>query len=229
MTNYARDEFDRVPEAASRQGVHRAAAAPSRPRLWPILSVGTGALAVGMAAFVLLPHAGFDAAGQSSSEAAAAVARSGGTASEAASAKPSSAAPSSAAPSAAASKPASPSAAASADPSEAAPSSPAASEAAAVDVLGSSVDKALPVSIFNGTLTSGLAGRVGATVEADGWTLGQVANWQGAPQQTSVIFYSGAERKASAEALGELLDIATLVETPGFESSVAVVLGPGFQ
>lgn len=224
MTNYARDEFDRVPEAASRQGVHRAAAAPSRPRLWPILSVGTGALAVGMAAFVLLPHAGFDAAGQSSSEAAAAVAQSGGTASEAASAKPSSAAPS-----AAASKPASPSAAASADPSEAAPSSPAASEAAAVDVLGSSVDKALPVSIFNGTLTSGLAGRVGATVEADGWTLGQVANWQGAPQQTSVIFYSGAERKASAEALGELLDIATLVETPGFESSVAVVLGPGFQ
>lgn len=224
MTNYARDEFDRVPEAASRQGVHRAAAAPSRPRLWPILSVGTGALAVGMAAFVLLPHAGFDAAGHSSSEAAAAVAQSGGTASEAASAKPSSAAPS-----AAASRPASPSAAASADPSEAAPSSPAASEAAAVDVLGSSVDKALPVSIFNGTLTSGLAGRVGATVEADGWTLGQVANWQGAPQQTSVIFYSGAERKASAEALGELLDIATLVETPGFESSVAVVLGPGFQ
>lgn len=224
MTNYARDEFDRVPEAASRQGVHRAAAAPSRPRLWPILSVGTGALAVGMAAFVLLPHAGFDAAGQSSSEAAAAVAQSGGTASEAASAKPSSAAPS-----AAASRPASPSAAASADPSEAVPSSPAASEAAAVDVLGSSVDKALPVSIFNGTLTSGLAGRVGATVEADGWTLGQVANWQGAPQQTSVIFYSGAERKASAEALGELLDIATLVETPGFESSVAVVLGPGFQ
>jgi hypothetical protein len=224
MTNYARDEFDRVPEASSRQGVHRAAAAPSRPRLWPILSVGTGALAVGMAAFVLLPHAGFDAAGQSSSEAAAAVAQSGGTASEAPSAKPSSAAPS-----AAASKPASPSAAASADPSEAAPSSPAASEAAAVDVLGSSVDKALPVSIFNGTLTSGLAGRVGATVEADGWTLGQVANWQGAPQQTSVIFYSGAEHKASAEALGELLNITTLVETPGFESSVAVVLGPGFQ
>ena len=228
MTNYARDEFDRVPEAASRQGVHRAAAAPTRPRLWPILSVGTGALAVGMAAFVLLPHAGFEAAGQSSSEAAAAVAQSGGTASEAASAKPSTAAPT-----AGASKPASPSAAASAaasgDPSEAAPSSPAASEAAAVDVLASSVDKAVPVSIFNGTLASGLAGRVGATVKADGWTLGQVANWQGAPQQTSVIFYSGAERKASAEALGELLNITTLVETPGFESSVVVVLGPGFQ
>jgi hypothetical protein len=222
MTNYARDEFDRVPEAASRQGIHRAAAAQKRPRLWPIVSVGTGALAVGVAAFVLLPHGGFEASGQSGSEAA--VAQSGSAASGAASAKPSTAAPT-----AGASKPASPSAAASADTSEAAPPSPVATEPASVDVLASAVDKALPVSIFNGTLTSGLAGRVGATVEADGWTLGQVANWQGAPQQTSVIFYSGAERKASAEALGELLNIPTLVESPGFESSVAVVLGPGFQ
>lgn len=224
MTNYARDEFDRVPEATSRQGVHRAAARPDRPRLWPILSVGTGALAVGVAAFVLLPHAGFEAAGQSSSEAAAAVAGSGTTATGSASPKPSSAVPT-----AGASKSAPSSAHASADPSEAGPSSPAATESASVDVLASAVDKTLPVSIFNGTLTSGLAGRVGATVEADGWTLGQVANWQGAPQQTSVIFYSGAERKASAEALGELLNITTFVETPGFESSVAVVLGPGFQ
>jgi LytR cell envelope-related transcriptional attenuator len=221
MTNYARDEFDRVPEAASRQGIHRAAAAPKRPRLWPILSVGTGALAVGVATFVLLPHGGLEAPGQPASEAAA-VAQSGSAEPGAASAKPSTAAPT-----AGASKPASPSAAASADPSEAAPS-PAATEAS-VDVLASTVDKALPVSIFNGTLTSGLAGRVGASVEADGWTLGQVANWQGAPQQTSVIFYSGAERKASAEALGKLLNITTLVESPGFESSVAVVLGPGFQ
>ncbi len=222
MTNYARDEFDRVPEAASRQGIHRAAAAPKRPRLWPILSVGTGALAVGVATFVLLPHGGLEAPGQSASEAAA-VAQSGSEEPGAASDKPSTAAPT-----AGASKPASKSAAASADPSEAAPS-PAATEAASVDVLASTVDKALPVSIFNGTLTSGLAGRVGASVEADGWTLGQVANWQGAPQQTSVIFYSGAERKASAEALGKLLNITTLVESPGFESSVAVVLGPGFQ
>lgn len=224
MTNYAPDEFDRVPEPASRQGVHRAAAAPKRPRLWPILSVGTGALAVGVAAFVMLPHAGFETASRTSSEASAAVAQPGSAVSESASAKPSSAAPS-----AGPSKPASPSAAASADTSEAAPSSPAAAEHAYVDVLASTVDKALPVSIFNGTLTSGLAGRVGATVEADGWTLGQVANWQGAPQQTSVIFYSGAERRASAEALGELLNITALVESPGFESSVAVVLGPGFQ
>lgn len=224
MTNYARDEFDRVPEAASRQGVHRAAAAPKRPRLWPILSVGTGALAVGVAAFVLLPHAGFEAAGRSSSEAVAAGSGSGTTATGLASPQPSSAAPT-----AGAAKSASPSAPASADASEAEPSSPTAREPASVDVLAATVDKALPVSIFNGTLTSGLAGRVGATVESDGWTLGQVANWQGAPQQTSVIFYSGAERKASAEALGELLNITTLVETPGFESSVAVVLGPGFQ
>jgi hypothetical protein len=91
------------------------------------------------------------------------------------------------------------------------------------------VDKTLPVSVYNGTLTSGLAGRVGATVQADGWSLGQVANWQGAPQQQSVIFYSDAAHKASAEAIGALLNITTLVESAEFQTPIAVVLGPGFQ
>ena len=45
MTKYARDEFDKVPEVASRQGVHRTASAPSRVRLWPVLAVGIAALA----------------------------------------------------------------------------------------------------------------------------------------------------------------------------------------
>ncbi|WP_260680855.1 hypothetical protein [Arthrobacter sp. KBS0703] len=62
MTNYARDEFDRVPEASARQGVHRAASAPARARLWPILTVGIGSLAVGVVAFLFLPQLGFQAA-----------------------------------------------------------------------------------------------------------------------------------------------------------------------
>ena len=220
MTNYARDEFDRVPEVTSRQGVHRSAAAPRRPRLWPVLSVGTGALAVGLASFVLLPQLGFDAAAGPSSAKDAAVSPSAG-----ASATPSAAETSSAA--SAADVP--PSDAESSAASAAASPSASPSDPASVEALASDVDKALPVSVYNGTLTSGLAGRVGATLKADGWTLGQVANWQGAPQQESVIFYSGAESKGRAEALGELLNITTLVESAGFETSVAVVLGPGFQ
>ncbi|WP_260680854.1 LytR C-terminal domain-containing protein [Arthrobacter sp. KBS0703] len=66
-------------------------------------------------------------------------------------------------------------------------------------------------------------------VQKDGWTLGQVSNWQGAPQQESVVFYSDAAQKANAEALGALLNITKLVETADLQAPVAVVLGPEFQ
>ena len=57
----------------------------------------------------------------------------------------------------------------------------------------------------------------------------QVSNWQGSPQQASVIFYSDAAQQANAEALGALLNITTLVETADLQAPVAVVLGPEFQ
>ncbi|MFE4541335.1 LytR C-terminal domain-containing protein [Arthrobacter sp. NPDC056727] len=211
MTNFARDEFDRVPEVSSRQGVHRAVSAPSRPKLWPILSVGIGALAVGLVAFLLLPQLGFQPAITPPSAAAA------GTPASASATASGSATPSStgtASQSTAASEPASPSTL-----------EPATSETIAPAAL----DKSQPVDIFNGTLTSGLAGRVGATVQSDGWVLGEVANWQGSPQQQSVIFYSDAAHRANAEALSALLNIPTLVESADFPTSVAVVLGPGYQ
>lgn len=215
MTNYARDEFDRVPEASARQGVHRAVSAPARARLWPILAVGIGSLAVGVFAFLLLPQLGFQAA-----------------------ASPLSAMTAEAPPSSEPGSQSSPSASPTATPSAGATSSatasstPSASESASAGdsaVLNSAdVDKSQPVSVYNATLTSGLAGRVGATVEKDGWVLGEVSNWQGAPQQESVIFYSGAH-KANAEALGALLNITKLVETGDLQAPVAVVLGPEFQ
>lgn len=215
MTNYARDEFDRVPEASARQGVHRAVSAPARARLWPILVVGIGSLAVGVIAFLLLPQLGFQAA-----------------------ANPLSAVTSEAPPSSAPGSQSSPSASPTATPSAgatspSASSTPSASESASAGdsaVLNSSaVDKSQPVSVYNATLTSGLAGRVGSTVEKDGWVLGEVSNWQGAPQQVSVIFYSDAAHKANAEALGALLNITKLVETGDLQAPVAVVLGPEFQ
>lgn len=213
MTNFARDEFDRVPEVSSRQGVHRAVSAPSRPKLWPILSTGIGALAVGLIAFLLLPQLGFQPA-VSSPSAAAAVS----TPSDSPSPSPT--------PSARATS----GAAASASPSASETASPSAVEPATSETIaGAAVDKSQPVSIFNGTLTSGLAGRVGATVQSDGWVLGKVANWQGSPQQQSVIFYSDADHRANAEALGALLNIPTLVESAEFQTPVAVVLGPGYQ
>ena len=44
------------------------------------------------------------------------------------------------------------------------------------------MDKTQPWRVYNATGTAGLASRVGATVAADGWTLGPLGNWGGARQ-----------------------------------------------
>ncbi|MET3203762.1 MULTISPECIES: LytR C-terminal domain-containing protein [unclassified Arthrobacter] len=205
MTKYARDEFDKVPESASRQGVHRAASAPARRKLWPILAVGIVALAIGMVSFLILPKLGFTQAGSEASTSLES------TAAPEASAAPSVTAESSADPEPSKSPDAEPSASPSNVPS------------AAV------LDKTQGVAIYNAAGTAGLAGRISSMVQADGWTLGQVGNWGGAPQKTSAIFYAGPAQKANAEALSKLLNVPTLVETQEFQVPLVVVLGPGYK
>lgn len=208
MTKYARDEFDKVPEVASRQGVHRTASAPSRVRLWPVLAVGIAALAIGLVSFLVLPTLGLGSQSSqaSSSLEASPVAGTGST--------PSASAEGSPTPSAEPSVPEEPEPTADAEPSTAPPAA--------------SVDKTQGVAVYNAAGRSGLAGQVSGTVQADGWTLGQVGNWAGAPMQTSVIFYAGPERLASAQALAELLSIPTLVDSTEFQLPLVVVLGPGY-
>jgi hypothetical protein len=211
MTKYARDEFDRVPETPTRQGVHRAAAESRRRSLAPVLAVGAVALVIGLVAFLFLPKLGFNSAGSSS----AVTAEQSATPTASAAPSASSSAPASESPSAAATPDA-------ATPSEA-PSPTAAPEDDAV------VDKTQPVAVYNATGTPGLASRVGATVASDGWPLGPLGNWGGARQTSSVIFYDGAEQRANAEALASLLNIPTLVDSAEFNMPLVVVLGPGFQ
>jgi hypothetical protein len=207
MTKYARDEFDRVPEISTRQGVHRTVAAPRSRRLGPILSFGALALAVGLVAFLLLPRLGFGAADS------AVAADRAGTSTTAASVP---------SPSASATPSPSSEPTGSARPEASAPTTqPAASSP--------TVDKTQPVAIYNGTSTAGLASRVGTTVTSDGWVLGPLGNWGGARQQTSVVFYDGPEQKANAEELGSLLGISTLVDSADFKMPLVVVLGPGFK
>ena len=207
MTKYARDEFDRVPETSTRQGVHRTVAEARRRSLAPILAAGCVALAIGLLAFLILPKLGFSA-----DQAAAA--------GSSASATPSATSPAS--PTPVQTTPAPEATSTDAASTETTPS--ATPSATAVEV-----DKTQPVTIYNGTTTAGLASRVGGTVSSDGWTLGQTGNWGGVPQQTSVIFYSSAEQKSNAEALGTLLGIDTLVESAEFNLPLVVVIGPGFQ
>jgi len=211
MTRYARDEFDKVPEAASRQGVHRTASAPSRVRLWPILAVGVAALAIGLVSFLILPKLGFNSTASQASATveSAPLAGTGSTPSP----TQSSSAP--------ASVPAPSASAAPTQSSEPEPSASANQQAV--------VDKTQPVAVYNAAGTAGLASRVGGTVQADGWRLGQVGNWSGAPQKSSVIFYAGPQQLASAQELAGLLNIPTVVSSTEFQVPLVVVLGPGYR
>ncbi|MDE8669266.1 LytR C-terminal domain-containing protein [Pseudarthrobacter sp. H3Y2-7] len=209
MTKYARDEFDKVPETASRQGVHRTATAAARRRLWPVLAVGIAALAIGLVSFLILPKLGFTQAGTELS-----------TSLEASASPKASSAPSASPESSPSAEP-SPGAAASAGPEPSA--SPSASEKAAV------LNKAQGVAVYNAAGTAGLAGRVSSMLQNDGWTLGQVGNWAGAPQQASRIFYAGAAQRANAEALGTLLGVPTLADSQEFQVPLVVVLGPDYR
>lgn len=214
MTKYARDEFDKVPEAAARQGVHRAASAPVRRKLWPILAVGIAALAIGLVSFLILPKLGFTQAGNELSASL-----------ESPAAQEASAAPS-------ASQDASPDSvpSPSVQPSESPEAKPEASASPSATKAPEAVlDKAQGVAVYNAAGTAGLAGRVSSALQNDGWTLGQVGNWAGAPQQTSVIFYAGAAQQANAEALAALLGIPTLVDSQEFQVPLVVILGPEYQ
>ncbi|MEW1951294.1 MULTISPECIES: LytR C-terminal domain-containing protein [Micrococcaceae] len=213
MTRYARDEFDKVPEAASRQGVHRTASAPSRVRLWPILAMGVAALAIGLVSFLILPKLGFNTtASQASASVESAPLAGTGTAP---SATPSASAPvASTVPSA------------SSEPTQDAALSPESTAPASQQAV---VDRTQAVAIYNAAGTAGLASRVGGTVQGDGWRLGQVGNWSGAPQKSSVIFYAGPQHLASAQALAGLLNIPTVVDSTEFQSPLVVVLGPGYR
>jgi len=204
MTKFARDEFDQVPQNTNRQGVHRDAQETARPALWPVLTVGAVALVLGLVAFLILPNLGVVGPSASSSVSTPAPQQTD------------------ASPSAAPSEPAP---TASGEPSsEASPANvPSATPSSAP------VDKTVPVAVYNGAGTAGLAGRVAGLVQGDGWTLSTVGNWGGLPQQTSVIFYNSPAQKANAEALGTLLRIQSIVESPEIQQPLVVVAGPGYQ
>lgn len=206
MTQYARDEFDQVPETSARQGVHRTVAAPARKRLWPIMAVGIAALLVGVAAYFILPTLGLgqggtpSAVGQSSTETPAPAQ------------DPTSDAPAEPAPEATATE-----------------EVPAPEPETTPSETAAPVDKTQAVAVYNGAGVAGLAGQVGGRVETDGWAVAEVANWGGSAQQTSVIFYKGPAQLANAQALAGLLGISTVVDSPEFQVPLVVVLGPGYQ
>ena len=203
MSKYPRDEFDKVPETSSRQGVHRERLIPSRSTgLGWIITVGVLALVLGLAAYFVLPRLGI---GQDGGPAPAAVESSAATQSPEPTPEPTESAEE----------------AGPAEPTQPATPTPEPSPPVTADL-------SLPVAVLNGSGVSGLGASISMRLSAEGWTTAQVANWAGQPVQSSIIFYNGPQQLANAEALSALLGIPTLVEDPS-GSYVTVVAGPGFQ
>ncbi|MDQ0261305.1 LytR C-terminal domain-containing protein [Sinomonas atrocyanea] len=213
MNTYPRDEFDAVPEAPRRQGVHRtrgessadSGASPSGRGLRWILAAGILALVLGAVSFFVLPRLGLS--GEPAAAAAATSSASG---------------PARSTPAPSTSAPGTPSATPSQAPSSAAPSSASTASAPA------GADQSLEVGVYNATSTAGLGNRVAATARAAGWTVSTVGNWSGAPVDGPVVYYRSAEDAASAKALAAEVGVPTVLEAPALGLPLAVVIGPGY-
>lgn len=240
MSQYPLDEFDKVPESASRQGVHRERLVPPRSSGLALkIVVGVLALAVGLAAYLILPRLGI------------------GEGSESAAVQTSSAPAAETTPEASPSEPA---ASESATPTP--PSDPTGSDSVEDDSVdggtgaGESgtdpsdvdsvsdvpeasepvptvdpliIDRTQPVNVYNSTGIGGLASATAGRVIGSGWAVGQIADWSGIPPQTSVIFYNNPSQLAAAQEVAGLLGIPALVESPEVSPNLTVVIGPGFQ
>ena len=205
MSKYPRDEFDKVPETSSRQGVHRERLIPSRSGgLALIITVGVLALVLGLAAYFVLPRLGIGQDGGAQAPVA--------DSSEAAETPE---------PQATETEPPAPEPSPDTTPSPTPTPAPEPTPAAVVD-------RTQPVVVLNATGIGGLGANVSARLSGDGWTTAQVANWGGSPVQTSIIFYNSAEQLPNAQELSRILGIPTLWESSDF-SMVTVVPGPGFQ
>ena len=218
MSQYPRDEFDKIPESASRQGVHRERLVPPRSSGLALkILVGVLALAVGLAAYFILPRLGIGQTESSASQTTTAPVSE--TTSDA---SPAPADDDASEPEPSPSNPAiqAPTGAPTDEPTEAEPT-PSEEPAA--------IDRAQAVNVYNSTGIGGLASSAAGRVTAGGWTVGQIADWGGAPPQTSVIFYNNASQLAAAQEVAGILGIPTLVETTEVSSNITVVVGPGFQ
>ncbi|WP_304661700.1 LytR C-terminal domain-containing protein [Arthrobacter sp. zg-Y238] len=211
MSQYPRDEFDKVPETSARQGVHRERLIPSRSNgLGLLITVGVLALLIGLAAFLVLPRLGIGTGSDDPSAAAQAPAPASASASAAATPTPEVE-----------------SDAASPSPTPASTPTPTPTPKPTPTPTVPAVDRTQPVAVFNASGVTGLGASVSGRMSAAGWAVGTVANWGGAPQQGSGVYYSSPELAANAQEIGAQLGIPAL-ETPGF-TGVTVILGPGYR
>ncbi|MGG5753133.1 LytR C-terminal domain-containing protein [Zafaria sp. Z1313] len=237
MSKYPSDEFDRVPEFAERQGVHRADVAGTRPGrsgLALLLGVGLLALLVGVFSFTILPQfVGQQAAAPGSgtsapgSTGAAESTDEGNGAGDGPtdSADPSDAEPG---PSDATGEPADESTDP-ADPSDegSEPADPSGEPTDEASETPSVVDRSLAVGVYNGSGRGGLAASGAATVRGAGFTSVSASNWV-RQEGFSAVYYRTDSSRATAEQVAAALGITTVFQTENIPVEISAVLGSNY-
>lgn len=215
MTNYPRDEFDRVPEFSNRYGAHRAdgwaasAAASGESGLRWLMITGAAALVVGLLSFFVLPGL----LGSKGPEAT----------------------PPAASPSATPTNPKKPAVEKDKPEPSATKSSNASAKPEATDepsatpgAFGPLVNTNAPIGVYNASNRGGLAGTGSSTLKDSGFTQVSVGDWT-KKATVSAVYYRNASSRQTAEAAAESLGITTVVQTANIPGEIAVVLGNDFN
>ncbi|MBV1778833.1 LytR C-terminal domain-containing protein [Paeniglutamicibacter sp. ABSL32-1] len=222
MTNYPRDEFDRVPEFSNRSGSHRengwAAAASvggARSGLRWLMVFGAIALVVGLFSFMVLPKFTGTPTDPASVAASSSDAQEATASSEAAESPSESESPSEASETPAESE--------SAEPTEAS-SSAESSESP----LPEDADTSMAMGVYNGAKVGGLAGKARTELQNAGFSNVAASNWT-KKVTYSTVYYRSETHRATAEAAAAELDITSVMQSANIPGNIAIVLGSNFR
>lgn len=196
MTNYPRDEFDRVPEFNTRVGSHHAhgwaqsAASKSTggKLLWVVLTAVI-VLVIGATSFIFGPQLKDSIAGSSSSESSQSQ---DGDAGE------------------------------SADSSEEASPSDSSSPSSTID--DAEVLFGQQIGVYNGASVAGVAGAGEEAMAEAGFTNIVADNWS-KPADVSAVYYVSESYRTTAQKAAEVLNIDEVLQTSNIPNRVTVVLG----
>jgi hypothetical protein len=90
------------------------------------------------------------------------------------------------------------------------------------------VDRSVPVTVLNGTRTSGLAAGATQRLREGGWTVPAADNYRGGDTPPTTVFYPSPELAATAQAVAEDLGGAQTQQSDQFDG-LTVVLGEDYQ
>jgi cytoskeletal protein RodZ len=213
MTQYPHDEFDDVPERLEREGTHREFVRVKNPRvgLWVLVIIGVAVLVFGLIMYTVLRPADVNKDDDASDAPSTSA--------------PASSAPASATPSESAGKSATPTSPAATESTKASKStSPTPSSSDASSSPASEVDHSVSVGVYNSTGQTGLAAQKATALRQAGFTSVSNSNWT-RQNDSSAVYYKGAEQEATAKDVAKTLGISNVVQTSNIATPIAVVIG----